>query len=213
MRVYGLAAVSRGTRLAAEVRREEILAATIEHVQRVGLASTRVADVANTLGVSSGLLFYHFGTKDALIAEAFAYAAERDLAGLQRAIARGTDATDRLRRVLRLYGPTGSAAGWRLWIDAWGQTERAPLVHSVLRDLNARWCAALRGVVEDGVAEGSFTCADEDSTLARVLALLDGLSVAYLVYRSVTRTQIRRWVAEAVALELGLDSQILLSGR
>jgi AcrR family transcriptional regulator len=205
--------MSPGRRLAAEVRREEILAATIEHVQRVGLASTRVADVANALGVSSGLLFYHFGTKDALVAEAFAYAVERDLAKLRRAIARGSDATDRLRRVLRLYGPTGSAVGWRLWIDAWGQTERAPLVHSVLREMNARWCAALREVVEDGVAEGSFTCADVNATLSRVLALLDGLSVAFLVYRSVTRAQIRQWVAEAVALELGVDGQALSTGR
>jgi AcrR family transcriptional regulator len=205
--------VSRGTRLAAEVRREEILTATIQHVQRVGLASTRVADVAATLGVSSGLLFYHFGTKDALVAEAFAYAVERDLAAVRRAIARGSDATDRLRRVLRLYGPTGSAAGWRLWIDAWGQTERAPLIRSVLSDMNARWCAELREVVEDGVAEGSFTCADVTSTLSRVVALLDGLSVAFLVYRSVTRSQARQWVAEAVALELGVDSRLLMSGR
>lgn len=205
--------MSHGTRLAVEDRREEILAATIEHVQRVGLASTRVADVANALGVSSGLLFYHFGTKDALVAEAFAFAVERHLAKLRRAIAHGTDATDCLRRVLNLYGPTGSAAGWRLWIDAWGQTERAPLLHSVLLDMNARWCAALRGVVQDGVAEGSFTCADVTTTLSRVLALLDGLSVASLVYRSVTRTQIRRWVAEAVALELGMDSHVLLIRR
>jgi AcrR family transcriptional regulator len=205
--------VNRRSRLAVDVRREEILAATVEHVQRVGLASTRVGDVADTLGLSSGLLFYHFGTKDALVAAAFAYAAERDLARLRRATARGADATDRLRRVLRLYGPTGSAAGWRLWIDAWGQIERAPLIRSVLSDMNARWCTELRAVVEDGVAEGSFSCAEVTSTVSRVLALLDGLSVAYLVYRSVTRSEIRRWVAEAVALELGLDSQVLLTGR
>ena len=205
--------MTRRDRRTVEVRREEILTATTDLLDRVGLAAIRVADVAEVLGVSPPLVFYHFGTKDALVAEAFAYAVERDLASVQRAIARGTDATDRLRRVLRLYGPTGSAAGWRLWIDAWGQTERAPLLHSVLRDLNARWCAALRVVVEDGVAEGTFTCADVTATLSRVQALLDGLSVAFLVYRSVNRTQIRRWVAEAVALELGIDSQALLVGR
>ena len=202
--------MSRGTRLAAEVRREEILTATVEHVQRVGLASTRVGDVAEALGVSSALLFYHFGSKDALVADAFAYAAERDLARLRKAVATGTDATDRLRRVLRLYGPTGSAAGWRLWIDAWGQVERAPLIRGVLRDLNARWSATLREVIDDGVALGSFTCPDPAATVARVMALLDGLSVASVVYRSVTRPQIRGGVAKAVALELGVDEDLLL---
>ena len=45
--------------------------------------------------------------------------------------------------------------------------------------------------------------------MVRVSALLDGLSVATLVYRSVTRAQLRRWVAEAVATELGLDPALL----
>jgi hypothetical protein len=43
-----------------------------------------------------------------------------------------------------------------------------------------------------------------------VSALLDGLSVATLVYRSVTRKELRRWIAEAVARELDLDSEELL---
>ena len=43
--------------------------------------------------------------------------------------------------------------------------------------------------------------------MTRVSALLDGLSVATLVYRSVTRAQLREWVAEAVARELGLDPE------
>ena len=46
--------------------------------------------------------------------------------------------------------------------------------------------------------------------MARVSALLDGLSVATLVYRSVTRPQLREWVAAAVARELGLDAETLV---
>jgi hypothetical protein len=41
--------------------------------------------------------------------------------------------------------------------------------------------------------------------VTRVSALLDGLSVATLVYGGVTRAQLRQWVAGAVAAELGLD--------
>ena len=41
--------------------------------------------------------------------------------------------------------------------------------------------------------------------MARVSALLDGLSVATLVHRTVTRAQLRTWVAEQVAAELGVD--------
>jgi AcrR family transcriptional regulator len=201
--------VTRRDRRTVEVRREEMLVATVDLLDRVGLAAIRVADVADELGVSAGLVFYHFGTKDALVADAFAHAVDRDLHRLDRAVARGSDAVDRLRRVLRLYGPTGAATGWRLWIDAWALAQREPVIRKVLRRLDQRWSAVLLGVVEDGVAEGAFRCPDPAAAVTRVSALLDGLSVAALVYGSVTRAQLRQWVAGAVAGELGLDPDVL----
>ncbi len=196
-------------RRTVEVRREEILTATTDLLDRIGLQSIRVADVAEELGISPSLVFYHFGTKDTLVAEAFAHAVDRDLSRLDQATTRGTDPLDRLRRVLRLYGPTGTAVGWRIWIDAWALAQREPVIRKVLRRLDQRWTTTLREVVDAGMADGSFACADPHAAVARVSALLDGLSVATLVYRSVTRAQLREWVAEAVARELGLDRAAL----
>jgi AcrR family transcriptional regulator len=197
--------VTRRARHSVDVRREEILSTTTALFDRIGLAATRVTDVAGELGISPSLVFYHFGTKEALVADAFAHAVERDLARLDDATRAGTEPVDRLRRILRLYGPTGPASGWRLWIDAWALAQREPQIRAVLRRLDRRWCAALRDVVEDGVARGIFTCADPTATVTRVSALLDGLSVAALVYRTATRKQARSWVADVVAAELGLD--------
>ncbi len=198
-----------GRRRRADVRREEILDATLAVVVRDGLAAVRVGDVAEVLGVSSGLVFYHFGTKDALVAEAFAHAVERDLARLAEAVRGEHEPVERLRRVLELYGPTGTASGWLLWIDAWALAQHEAEIRQTLRRLDRRWTEALREVVEDGVARGSFTCADPAATVARVSALLDGLAVAVLVYRTVTLEELRRWVAQAMASELGLDAQTL----
>ena len=198
-----------GRRRRPDVRREEILDATLTVVVRDGLAAARVGDVAELLGVSSALVFYHFGTKDALVADAFAYAVERDLAGLGGAVEPEQEPVERLRRVLELYGPTGTASGWQLWIDAWALAQHDARIRQVLHRLDGRWTEALRRVVDDGVARGSFTCGDPSATVARVSALLDGLSVAVLVYRTVTLEQLRRWVAEAVASELGLAAEAL----
>jgi AcrR family transcriptional regulator len=196
-------------RRSVELRREEILTATLEQVDRIGLAETRVSDVAGALGVSPALVFYHFGTKDVLVAEAFAHAVERDVAQLDAAMSNGTDPMDRLRRVLTMYGPTGRASGWRLWIDAWALAQREPVIRKVLRRMDRRWQAALRDVVADGVRDGTFRCQDPEAAVARVSALLDGLSVANLVHRSVSRATLRRWVTEVVAGELGLDADAL----
>ena len=192
-----------------EVRREEILTATIDQIEARGMSQVRVGDVARALGVSTGLVFYHFDTKDALFVAALEFAVERDLARLDRTLARGEDSVDRLRRVIAAYGPTGSAPGWTLWIHAWSTALREPTIRTALRRLDDRWRQALQDVVTDGRAKGEFQCSDPAATVARIGGLLDGLSVAVLVYRSLTRTQLRVWVREATAAELGIDPRAL----
>jgi len=196
--------MTRRARRSVDVRRDEILTATVDLIDRVGLAAVRVGDVAAELSVSPSLVFYHFGTKDDLVAEAFAHAVERDLGRIDRVVA-SPDPVERMRRLLRLYGPTGQAVGWRVWIDAWALAQRETHIRSVLRRLDQRWEDALRQVVEDGVAAGAFSCADPAASVRRVSALLDGLSVATLVYKTVTRAQLREWVAGHVAHEVGVD--------
>ena len=107
--------------------------------------------------------------------------------------------------MLRLYGPTGRATGWRIWIDAWAVAQRDPHMRKVLQRLDHQWQDILRGVVDDGVATGVFTCPDPAATVARLSALVDGLSVAAVVHRTVTREQLRSWVAAQLAVELGVD--------
>ena len=46
----------------------------------------------------------------------------------------GAAALDRLRAVLRIYGPTGSATGWRLWIDGWSLAQHEPVIAAHFRE-------------------------------------------------------------------------------
>ncbi|MGH3509494.1 MAG: TetR/AcrR family transcriptional regulator [Nocardioidaceae bacterium] len=190
-------------------RRDELLRATITQLEKRGLAQTRVADVAHALGCSPALVFYHFRTKDELVARAFELAVESDLARLDAAERKHADPLARVRAILRLYGPVGPAPTWQLWIDAWALAQREPVIRRVLRRSNRRWSAVLRDAVVLGVAAGVFSCADPDASVARISALLDGLSVSVLVYESITRTQLRTWIAEAVAQELGVTARLL----
>jgi AcrR family transcriptional regulator len=188
-----------------EVRRDEILAATIDQVEAHGMTALRVSDVAGALGVSTALVFYHFETKDALVVEAFEWAVERDLRKLDRQLSRGRTPVERLRRVLASYGTSANADGWSLWFDAWATGLREPQIRKALRRLDERWRAALAATIRDGVEAGEFTCPDPTASLARIAALYDGLSVAVLVYENVTRAELRTWIRDALAAELGID--------
>lgn len=192
-----------------EVRREEILVATIAEIEKSGMSALRVSDIAAGLGVSSGLVFYHFDTKDALLVDALEYAVVRDADRLDRALAKEGEPLERLRRVLTSYGPTGAAHGWTLWIEAWSTALREPSIQASLRKLDKRWRDALQDVITEGVATGVFNCADPKGTVARVGALLDGLSVASLIYKSVNRKELQSWVRNTTADELGIPRPAL----
>lgn len=187
-----------------DVRREEILAATVQEIETSGMANLRVADVAAALGVSSGLVFYHFDTKDALLVAALEFAVERDLARLDKALTKGSTPTEQLGRILALYGPTGAAPGWTIWIDAFATALREPTIRRSLRMMDKRWCSALQSAIVAGVDSGDFQCEDPAASVARIGALLDGLTIAVLVYGTVTRAQLKAWVREATATEIGV---------
>jgi AcrR family transcriptional regulator len=200
------------SRRKGEVRRDEILRATTRELERRGFAHTRVADIASELGVSTALVFYHFETKEALFAAAFADAAERDVRRLDEAVASTGPITDRLRDILRLYGPVGSASGWPLWIDAWAAALREPALRRVSRRLDVHWKNAVAAVVVEGVASGELTCPDPHGAAWRITAMLDGLAVQVTVHKGVvSRRELNTWVAQLTERELGLPDGALAS--
>ncbi|GGW10233.1 transcriptional regulator [Streptomyces capoamus] len=191
-------------------RREELLRAAIGQIEARGVAAVRIADVAACLGVSNALVLYHFSTKEKLVAAAFAYAAEDDLAHLRKVVGRRTTALRRLRAAVRWYAPTGQAKGWRLWIEGWAVALREPALREVTRELDEQWKAAIAGVIAEGVAAGEFACADPAGTALRLTALLDGLAVQLTSYPgAVVRSRAQEWVDDALARELGLDRATL----
>nr|BFD81519.1 TetR family transcriptional regulator C-terminal domain-containing protein [Streptomyces sp. Xyl84] len=191
-------------------RREELLRAAIGQIEARGVAAVRIADVAAVLGVSNALVLYHFSTKENLVAAAFARAAEDDLAHLRALLGRRTTALRRLRAALRWYAPTGSAKGWRLWVEGWAAALREPALRKVARDLDRQWKAALTEVVAQGVAAGEFRCPDPEGTALRLTALLDGLAVQLTCYGgTVSRTRALEWVDEALARELNVERRAL----
>ncbi|GCB44169.1 TetR/AcrR family transcriptional regulator [Streptomyces sp. NL15-2K] len=193
-------------RLSVAERREELLRAAIEQIEARGVAAVRIADVASALGVSNALVLYHFSTKEKLVAAAFTYAAEGDLAHLRKLLGRRTTALRRLRAAVRWYAPTGQAKGWRLWIEGWAAALREPALQEVTRDLDRRWKAAIAEVIAEGVAAGEFHCPDPGGTALRLTAMLDGLAVQLTSYAgAVSRSRAQDWVDEALARELGLE--------
>ncbi len=181
-------------------RRDEILAVTCDVVRERGFAQTRMSDVADRLGISPPLVVYHFGSKDALLAEAFAYASRNEMDDLD-AIADADDAPlDRLDALLVSGIGPSTRASWALWIDSWGEALRSPVLRKTWRQLDDRWRAVLEEVVEQGMKAGVFVTDDAAEMAAVLAALIDGFGVQ--VALSSSRRAVSLDQARKVALAL-----------
>ena len=140
-----------------EERREEILETTCAVVIERGFAGTRIADVAKRLNVSTSLIHYHYDSKEQLLAEAFSYYARKDLAELDAEIETAPTALAQLDRAIQNYVPEGSDdVEWMLWIDAWGEALRNPLMKTISQELDEQSVALLQRVLNAGVDSGEF---------------------------------------------------------
>jgi AcrR family transcriptional regulator len=195
------------TRIAPDVRRRQIVEAAHTVTLAKGLHDLRVADVADELEVSSGLIHYHFATKDELIEAMLGAMAEREIAGVRRAIARHSAPEERLARVIDMYLPSSRRdASWVLWIDVWGEALRDANLRRISEELDNAWAVLVAEVIADGVGSGSFRCDDALATAWRLCALLDGLGLQVVLHHStMTRAQMHKHVHSAAALELGYD--------
>jgi AcrR family transcriptional regulator len=196
-------------RRTVDVRREEILRATVEQISASGFAETRVADVATALGISTALVFYHFESKDRLLSEAFSYAAESDLAQLARLAESHAPVLDRLKRMLSFYGPEGGQ-GWSLWIEAWAAALRMPELQKASRRLDVHWKNTVADLIREGVESGDFRCEDPNAAAWRITGVIDGLAVQATVHKGVvSRSTLIRWVRQVAATELDIDPALL----
>lgn len=194
------------TRRSAELRLDALLRTAVDVIVERGLARTRTADVATAAGVSPSLVFYHFANKEALLAQAFAYVAEQDLAKMQTVIDSKGTPTEKLGKLLKHLAPSGRSVSWAIWIDGWSEAMRVPELEKVSRRMDLRWKEALTGVIAAGVADGSFRCDDPAGAAWRINALVDGLAVQITVHdKVVSRKQAAEWVRLATAREVGIS--------
>lgn len=200
---------------APEERRRRILSAAVEVLKDKGFAGARIADIAAAAGTSPALVVYHFKTLDGALAEALGSIEDDFYTDLARTLPPKASATERLRIIGELGCDTGPAVGnWELWMEVWVRALRDGQARALRRALDARWRQTLREVIDLGLAEGSFTCADPQASAVRLAALMDGLAVQ-VALRDPDVPEDRMtdlWLASAAA-ELGIPVSQLVKAK
>ena len=193
---------------APEERRRRILAAAVEVLKDKGFAGARIADVAAVAGTSPALVVYHFKTLDGALAEALGSVEDDFYTDLEHALPPKAPAVERLRVMGELGCDTGPAVGnWALWMEVWVRALRDGQARALRRALDMRWRQMLREVVDAGITEGSFTCADPAATVVRL-----AVQVA-LHDPDVPEARMSDLWLESAAEELGIPARSLIKTK
>jgi AcrR family transcriptional regulator len=186
-------------------------AATAECIVRDGLAQVRMASIARTAGVSSGLLHYHFDTKEQLFSEVLRYShgVSADLS--RRAMAdAGEGPAQRLSSFLDRCLPSDDQRRqeWLLWQELDLLCIRDRDLAQVAADLYEDLYVAVARLISQGVAAGVFHLDLEPRLLGETaVALTDGLGTRVLA-RELHIEQARTIVATSFAVLVGHDGPL-----
>jgi AcrR family transcriptional regulator len=158
----------------ADERRDELLDTALALFLDHGYERTSVEQITKTVGVAKGTFYHYFATKQQLLEQLVERFTEDLFGEVEAALAAsGGSAVDRLRNL--------AAASSRVKLGRKQETvmlsrplfteENQPLLHRLVDGWIDRTRPLIRGIIEQGVAEGTFDVANPAATTEVWLSL------------------------------------------
>jgi AcrR family transcriptional regulator len=173
-------------RVAAEVRRGELIQAAIQVATREGLAATTTRRIAQELGISVGIVHYCFRSKEELLHEVIRVITEAQVVAAREAIVPGADVASSVRNAFlgfwQLVEATPEAQLLTYELTSWAlrNAETEPLA----REQRASQLAGIEEILDEVSIATGVRWAMPTGRLARMtLAITDGVTLGWLVDR------------------------------
>lgn len=163
-------------------RRIDILGATVTAIAERGLCDTRIADIAEIVGVSPALVLYYFPNKAALLTEALVHLDRLFYQTVAGKLDLASTAEEKLVVLIEESCPRPASPGelpdsWVLWPATWEMARLDPVLAAARARLDEAWRARLVAIVEDGISSGEFREVDAKDFALQLAAMLDGLAI------------------------------------
>lgn len=159
-------------KLSRESRREQLIEATIETIAACGLSRTTTSEVAARVGLSHGLVNFHFRSKDGLLAETLLYLTGEYRENWTAALAAaGPSPAERLEALIRAdYADAVSTpARLKAWCAFWGEAQSRPVYQETCGENDRAYIETLEAVCAALIAETGGR--HDAARVARILRL------------------------------------------
>jgi AcrR family transcriptional regulator len=153
-----------------------LVAAAVESFAAKGFHGTTTRDIASGAGMSPAALYVHHRSKEDLLHQISRAGHDRTLALVQEAVASSASPRDQLLAVVRAFVVHHAKGHTSARIVNYELAALSPEHLEEITAIRRRIEAEMRGVVERGVADGSFRTSNPQMTAAALLSL--GIDVA-----------------------------------
>ena len=120
---------SRNRRNQSEFRKQQLIEATMDCIDKLGLSQTTLARIAERAGVSQGNVVFHFQSKDTLLEHTLRHLSDEYRSNWQQALADSADNPCSQLRALVASSFTAKICNRRkisVWFAFWGESRSRP---------------------------------------------------------------------------------------
>jgi AcrR family transcriptional regulator len=190
-----------------EVRRKQLIDATITCIARKGISGTTLTAIAKEAGLSLGLANFHFKSKDALLSETLRHLAAEHRDMWLRDMQRGdlSDA-DRLRSIVsaQFHPQICSRKKLAVWFAFFGEADHRKAYRSITSEVDMERQELCEELSERIIAEGGYAKIGAEQVALALEGLFDGLWLNMLLYPAkFTRIKAEQQVLDYLGLVFG----------
>lgn len=178
-----------------EVRRQQLINATINSIARHGIGGTTMSTITEDAGLSIGIVNFHFDSKQRLFEETLLFLAQEHHDQWLKAYRdAGLSARDKLLAVVdaHFHPNISSKKKLAVWYAFYGEAGRRKIYRQLIEDIDFERLELQLQLCADITAEGSYSGLAPRQVVNLLEALYDGVWLELLTYpESYTREKAR----------------------
>ncbi len=178
-------AAETGRTASKEVRRQQLIDATIESIASNGLSQTTMATITKRANLSQGLVNFHFESKERLLVETIGHLAEEHHALWRKLYAEsGSSAQEKLSALVEADFHPSICNRKRLsvWFAFYGEQKYRTAYRESCADIDADRLSELEHLCTEIKSEGGYGDVDARMFAQTLEAFSDGLWLNILLY-------------------------------
>jgi len=194
-----------------EVRRTQLVEATIDVIAKRGFAGLTLAEIAEAAHLSAGIVNFYFKSKEELLSATLRHMAQQYQSHWTTALARSaTDPTAQLAAMVDAdFDPQiASRKGVTVWYAFWGEARWRPEYLRLCSELSDAYFDQTRALIRAIIDKGGYSHLDVDAIARGLNAMIDGLWLDLLVNpKGLDRAEAKRtcfaFLAQSFPAEFG----------